>query len=78
MACNCDGNLRTLAIVVSGMTCNHCKKAVEDAVSVLDGISKASVELDKGLLTIMYDPGKVDFTKVQNAVVKVGYEAREG
>ena len=43
----------------------------------MDGISKASVELDKGLLTVTYDPAKVDFTKVQDAVVKAGYEARQ-
>jgi copper chaperone len=78
MACNREGGLQTLAVVVSGMTCNHCKKAVEDAVSGVDGISRASVDLDKGLLTVTYDPGRADFTKVQDAVVKAGYEAREG
>ena len=78
MACHCEAGWKTLAVVVSGMTCNHCKKAVEDAVSGVDGISKASVDLDKGLLTVTYDTGKVDFTKVQDAVVKAGYEAREG
>ena len=78
MACNCEGGLKTLTVVVTGMTCNHCKKAVEEAVSGVDGISKASVELDKGLLTVTYDPAKVDFTKVQDAVVKAGYEARQG
>ncbi len=78
MACNSGKGLKTLAVVVSGMTCDHCKKAVEDAVSGVDGIGSASVDLDKGLLTVAYDPEQVDFTKVQDAVVRAGYGARQG
>jgi copper chaperone len=78
MVGNYEGDWQTMAVVVSGMTCSHCKKAVEEAVFGVDGISKASVDLDKGLLTVTYDPSKVNFTKVQDAVVRAGYEAREG
>jgi len=78
MACKSGGDLKTLAVVVSGMTCNHCKKAVEDVVSGMDGISSASVDLNKGLLMVVYDPELVDFTKIQDAVVRAGYGARQG
>ena len=78
MACNSDEGLKTLAVVVSGMSCDHCKRAVEEAVSGVDGVSKANVVLDKGLLKVTYDPLKVDFAKVQDAVVRAGYDARQG
>jgi copper chaperone CopZ len=78
MACKSGEGLKTLVVVVSGMTCKHCKKAVEDAVSGVDGISSASVDLDQGLLTVKYDPELVDFTKVQDAVVGIGYGAEQG
>ncbi|MGD0154272.1 MAG: cation transporter [Thermacetogeniaceae bacterium] len=77
MACNGNEGLKTLAVVVSGMSCNHCKRAVEEAVAAVDGINQASVELETGMLTVVYDPQKVDFTKVQDAVVRSGYEARQ-
>jgi copper chaperone len=77
MTCKSGGDWKTLAVVVSGMTCNHCKKAVEDAVSGVDGISSASVDLNKGLLKVVYDPEQVDFTKVQDAVVRAGYGASQ-
>jgi copper chaperone len=78
MGCNCDQEgQKTLAVVVGGMTCDHCKKAVEDAVSAVDGVSNASVDLNKELLLVTYDPGRVDFTKVQDAVIEAGYETRE-
>jgi copper chaperone len=78
MVCNNETGLKTLEVVVSGMTCDHCKKAVEDAVLRVDGISSASVDLGKGLLTVAYDLGRVDFSKVQDAVVRAGYGARQG
>ena len=78
MTCKSGDGLKTLAVVVSGMTCDHCKKAVEDAVFGVDGIGSASVDLDKGLLTVVYDPEQVDFTKVQDAVVRIGYGAKRG
>ena len=77
MTCKGDRDLKTLTVVVSGMTCDHCKKAVEDAVSGVEGISSASVDLNKGLLKVVYDPERVDFTKVQDAVVRVGYGASQ-
>ncbi len=78
MNCNADGGLKTLAVVVSGMSCSHCQRAVEEAVSAVDGITHASAALETGMLTVVYDPRKVDFAKVQDAVVRSGYEARQG
>lgn len=77
MACNGAEDLKTLALVISGMSCDHCKKTVEEAVSRVEGISQAKVELDKGLLTVTYDPQKVDFAKVQDTVVRAGYGTRQ-
>ncbi len=77
MTCIGTAGLKTLNAVVTGMSCTHCKKAVEETVSRVEGVRQASVELDKGLLTDAYDPEKVDFAKVQDAVVKAGYEAVE-
>lgn len=33
-------------MIVEGMTCGHCSARVEKALMALDGVSKASVNLD--------------------------------
>lgn len=40
---------------VTGMTCNNCKKAVEDALQKLDQVSKAEVNLKAEEVTISMD-----------------------
>ncbi|MDH7576433.1 MAG: cation transporter [Bacillota bacterium] len=76
--CNCGQNksLKQLTVVVTGMSCGHCKKAVEDAVKKLAGVRDASVDLERGLLTVTFDPQKVRLAEIQDAVVGAGYEAQ--
>lgn len=33
---------------IEGMTCGHCKKAVEDALRSVDGVTAVDVDLDAG------------------------------
>jgi copper chaperone len=77
MACESAGGSKALAEVVSGMACNHRKNTVEDAVFGVNGISRASVDLEKSLLTVVCDPEQVDSTKAQDLVARAGYGARQ-
>ena len=45
-----DSNLghNTVELSVSGMSCGHCKRSVEDALSELCGVSEISVDLENG------------------------------
>lgn len=77
--CNCieeNNNLKTLTIVVSGMSCRHCKKAVEEAVKKLAGVNDAKVDLESSLLTVTFDSRKLGLTELQNAIIGAGYEVR--
>lgn len=47
------------SIIIEGMSCNHCKMAVEKALSELDGISKVEVDLE-GKKAIVYGENIVD------------------
>lgn len=42
-------------ISISGMNCNHCKAAVEGALSELAGVSSVSVDLEGGKAVIACD-----------------------
>lgn len=61
-------------INVQGMTCGHCKKAVEDALSKLDGVSKAEVNLDAGQVDVTFDESKVTIEAMKKAIEDQGYD----
>ncbi len=64
---------KVITLKVGGMTCSHCEKRVHDAISKIEGVSKAEVNLKDGLATVEYDPEKTDEGEIKSAVVKVGY-----
>lgn len=57
---------------VKGMTCDHCVRAVTDAVAGLDGVRDVRVDLGAELVTVE-GPG-VDADAVRGAIVGAGYE----
>ncbi|MCI1881615.1 MAG: copper chaperone CopZ [Sporolactobacillus sp.] len=59
---------------IKGMHCGHCKKAVTDALTELDGVSGVSVSLDQGKATVDYDETKVRFDQMKAAVEDQGYD----
>ncbi len=61
---------------VTGMTCAACSAHVERAVSKLEGVSEASVNLMLGSLSVQYDERKVTADEIIAAVASGGYGAR--
>ncbi|WNY23930.1 Copper chaperone CopZ [Methanimicrococcus hongohii] len=64
----------TVTFKVGGMTCGHCQRRVEDALKDVDGVSKATVNLEKGEATIEYDGFKTNPDTLKKAVASAGYE----
>ncbi|MHB8918438.1 MAG: heavy-metal-associated domain-containing protein [Desulfocucumaceae bacterium] len=62
---------------VEGMSCNHCKMAVEKALKNLPGVSGVSVDLSGGKVKITYDPGSVSHEKIAGAIDQAGYRVVE-
>lgn len=56
---------------VQGMTCGHCKKAVETALRSVDGVTSVEVDLDAGRARV--EGGDVD--QLIAAVQDEGYAA---
>ena len=61
-----------MKIKIDGMLCNHCKMAVEEVLSRLQGIESFSVNLEKGEAFITGDPDK---DIVVDEINKLGYRA---
>ncbi len=59
---------------IEGMSCNHCKMAVETAVKILPGLLLAEVNLAAKTLQVEYDSEKTNPVKIRQAVEEAGFE----
>lgn len=58
---------------VEGMTCGHCVRSVESAVSALPGVTSASVDLIPGGRSRLTVKGSASDADVRQAVAGAGY-----
>ena len=64
---------RPLTLQVTGMTCDHCARTVEDALSSIPGV-KASVSYEQGIAQVE-SPQGLDVGKLLDAIRVKGYGA---
>ncbi len=58
---------------VTGMTCEHCVRAVTEEVGAVPGVTSVDVDLSAGRVTVA-GPAPVDEAAVRAAVEQAGYE----
>lgn len=63
----------TLTYRVAGMTCDHCKSAVNGEVTKVAGVEAVDVDLDTKLVRVSGDG--VDHDAVVAAIDEAGYDA---
>jgi copper chaperone len=59
---------------VEGMSCNHCVKAVTDALTALEGVSGVDVDLAGKKVTVDYEEDKVSLESMRDAIEEEGYD----
>ena len=67
--------MASIHLNVSGMTCGHCRKRVEDALNAVKGVFGASVDLEGASADVDYDPNSVTVDALTEAVESAGYQA---
>ena len=67
--------MKTTRLKVSGMTCGHCRDAVEKALRNSPGVRNAAVDLNGGAAEIEYDEASVSPEQLIAAVEEEGYSA---
>ena len=60
-------------IKVEGMSCGHCERAVENALSDI-GVGFAKASSDAGEVIVEFDPGVITLEKIKSEIVETGYE----
>ena len=65
--------METRSYTVPGMHCDHCKRAVSEELSAVDGIESVDVDLDTKLVTVT--GSELDDVSLRTAIDEAGYEA---
>jgi copper ion binding protein len=65
--------MTTSTYAVTGMTCEHCVRAVSEEVRRIEGVSDVTVDLPSGALTIS-STGPIEEAAVAEAVEEAGYQ----
>lgn len=58
---------------VEGMSCAHCKAAVEEELGKLAGVEYSNADPEAGTVEVRYDEGKVTTDGLKDAVEEAGY-----
>jgi Cu+-exporting ATPase len=69
-----EAGVETISLPVRGMTCASCVLKVEQALSGVPGVVRATVNLATEKTTITYIPGTTNLADLARAVQGVGYE----
>ena len=65
--------MESIVLKVEGMSCEHCVKAVNNAVTGVSGTKDVSVDLKAGSVSFSFDPEKTPLEKVKEAIIEEGY-----
>ena len=63
----------TLTYTVPGMHCGHCKQAVSEEISAVDGVESVEVDLETKLVKVVGE--SLDDAQLRAAIDEAGYEA---
>lgn len=63
----------TITYTVPGMSCDHCKAAVSEELSAVEGVESVEVDLDAKLVSVT--GGALDDAALRAAIVEAGCEA---
>jgi copper chaperone len=75
--CDQDPVRSDITLKVSGMSCGHCKEAVERSIGVLPGVSKVEATVKERKVDISYIPSEANLDDIIQAVKDAGYDVEE-
>ncbi len=66
--------MQKITLKVSGMSCSHCVMHVTQALTGLEGVESAKVDLAGKSAEVTFDETKVDREDMAEAVKEAGYK----
>ncbi len=65
--------METQTLTVTGMTCEHCVRSVQEEVGAIQGVQRVEVDLSTGAVAVHSDR-PVEDAEIEAAVREAGYE----
>jgi copper chaperone len=66
-----------ITLKVDGMSCEHCVKAVNNALAGISGVKDIAVSLKDGKVSFSHDPANAPLETIKAAIIEEGYEVRQ-
>ena len=68
---------QTVTIPVYGMSCEHCVRAVTEALNALSGVKNVEVSLEDKNVRVVYDDEHARVSDMESAILEEGYQLKE-
>ncbi len=68
-----ERNMTQTTLTVEGMSCGHCKAAVEGELGKLTGVEHSDADFEKNTVEVHYDEERVTTDGIKEAVERAGY-----
>jgi copper chaperone len=65
--------MEQITLKVEGMSCGHCKAAVETALQEA-GVEQAAVNLEAGTVEVQFDSQKLSVEQLRDTIEDAGYD----
>lgn len=69
------GKQSTIALAITGMSCDTCVRRVAEALRTVEGVVDARIDLQHGLATVSYEAASAPADRMIEAVADAGYQA---
>lgn len=66
--------METVTMTVKGMTCDGCVRSVTKALSAINGVQEAKVDLQAQKASVTFDSAKTNLAALKEAVEDAGYD----
>lgn len=63
-----------ILLSVNEMSCQHCVRAIEQAVGEIEGTNEVLVDLDKKEVSVTFDETQVNIAQIVDLIEEAGYE----
>jgi copper chaperone len=70
--------MTTRSINVPSISCAHCKASIEGALRPLAGVVSVSVDVERRIVEVSFDPQRIDVDAIVAAIEDQGHEVKIG
>lgn len=69
--------MNTMTLTAPDISCDHCKRTIENSVGELAGVQSCSVDIPFKRVTVSYDPAQVSRDQIVETMDEEGYPVDE-